>query len=338
MRVGVPQGLYFWLHAPLWVTFLRDLGVEPVISRATTRATLDAGIRLAVEEACLPVKVFFGHCAELAVGTEALFVPRVVSVEPRAYICPKFMGLPDMVRHSLGRQVAVLSPVVDLRKGGTGWPGAAREVARALGIGRHRAEEALAHGLQVQRRAEQRCEGGEHLPAVLAELGLLPPDAERARDSLAADRSTGTADSRRLGVLGHSYNIYDRQVSLDLIRRLEKAGWSVQTVETVPAARCEEEARQLSKELFWTLGRRQYGAAAHLSGPGGVAGLIYLGSFGCGPDSLVGELVAQLMERRGVPFLRLTMDEHTGEAGAWTRVEAFLDMIERREGKRRRPS
>jgi len=31
------------------------------------------------------------------------------------------------------------------------------------------------------------------------------------------------------------------------------------------------------------------------------------------------------------PFLHLTFDEHTGEAGVLTRLEAFVDMIRRRK-------
>jgi predicted nucleotide-binding protein (sugar kinase/HSP70/actin superfamily) len=33
------------------------------------------------------------------------------------------------------------------------------------------------------------------------------------------------------------------------------------------------------------------------------------------------------------PFMSLTVDEHTAEAGIVTRLEAFLDMIERRKHK-----
>jgi predicted nucleotide-binding protein (sugar kinase/HSP70/actin superfamily) len=338
MRVGIPQGLLFWRYASLWFTFLRGLGMEPVISRATTRATLDCGVRLAVEEACLPVKVFYGHCAELAEEVEALFVPRLVSVEPRAYICPKFMGLPDMVRHALGSRVRLLAPVVDLRPGAGGWLAAAGEVARTLGIGRRVAGQALAGGLEAQRLAEERSTGGRLPPAVLAEAGLLAVGEGAGGAGPAANQPAAGGPARRLGVLGHPYNVYDRQVSLDLIHGLTAAGWGVETAETVPLARCEEEARRLPKELFWTLGRRVYGAAAYLTGSGQVAGLIYLAAFGCGPDSLVGELVARLRPGKSVPLLLLTLDEHTGEAGLWTRVEAFLDLLERREAMAPRPS
>lgn len=324
MRVGVPQALLYWTYAPLWLTVLRQLGAEPVVSGATTRATLDVGVKLAVDEVCLPVKVFYGHCAALVeLGIDALFVPRLVAVEERAYICPKFMGLPDMVRHALGSRVRILAPVVDLRRKGSGYAEAVAELAGKLGRPARQAKQALGAGWAAQTEAEAAWERGS-LP--LSTLGGVPP------------LPTSSAEKRWIGVLGHPYNVYDVQISLDLLGRLARAGWGVATAETVPRAAWEEGARSLPKELFWTLGRRVYGAAAHLMVSPTVDGLIHLVSFGCGPDSLVGELVRREAERRGVPFLLLTLDEHTGEAGVWTRIEAFTDMLDRREAGAPRPS
>jgi predicted nucleotide-binding protein (sugar kinase/HSP70/actin superfamily) len=37
----------------------------------------------------------------------------------------------------------------------------------------------------------------------------------------------------------------------------------------------------------------------------------------------------------GVPFLSLTIDEHTGEGGVQTRLEAFVDMLWAQKNKSR---
>lgn len=337
MRVGIPRALLFWIYAPLWLAFLRELGAEPVVTGETTRGTLDAGVRLAVDEACLPVKICYGHCQAAVEASDLVFLPRLVSVEPRAYICPKFMGLPDMVRHALGREVRLLAPVVDLRRGRRGLDQAAGEVATALGKRPREAGRALARALAVQRAARERWERGTLPSEDLEAHGFLPRTGLSEADSGVRNPAPPPAP-RRLGILGHPYNVYDRLVSLDLLRRLSLEGWTVTTAESIPADDCAEGARELPKELFWTLGRRVYGAAAHLMTGGELAGLVHLVSFGCGPDSLVGELVARRAEESGVPFLLLTLDEHTGEAGAWTRVEAFLDLIERREVRGARQS
>ena len=57
-------------------------------------------------------------------------------------------------------------------------------------------------------------------------------------------------------------------------------------------------------------------------------------SFGCGPDSLICELIERFYKRQQqIPVLLLTLDEHTGEAGIITRLEAFVDMLRWREAK-----
>ena len=66
---------------------------------------------------------------------------------------------------------------------------------------------------------------------------------------------------------------------------------------------------------------------------GKCRGIIHLISFGCGPDSLVGELVERRARRKGFPFLLLTLDEHSGETGLLTRLEAFVDTLQWRRGK-----
>jgi predicted nucleotide-binding protein (sugar kinase/HSP70/actin superfamily) len=39
----------------------------------------------------------------------------------------------------------------------------------------------------------------------------------------------------------------------------------------------------------------------------------------------------QAIRLKTTPFMSLTLEEHTGEAGVVTRLEAFLDMIQRKK-------
>ncbi|MDF2929733.1 MAG: Protein of unknown function CoA enzyme activase [Anaerospora sp.] len=52
--------------------------------------------------------------------------------------------------------------------------------------------------------------------------------------------------------------------------------------------------------------------------------------FSCGPDALIGELLSQQAQKRNIPCMILSVDEHTAEAGFVTRLEAYTDMLERR--------
>ena len=84
----------------------------------------------------------------------------------------------------------------------------------------------------------------------------------------------------------------------------------------------------MRKEIFWAFGKQILGAAEHFKSGSAVDGIIYMTSFGCGPDSMTGEIVERRCYRSGsIPFIRLNLDEHSGQAGLLTRLEAFVDMI-----------
>ena len=137
-------------------------------------------------------------------------------------------------------------------------------------------------------------------------------------------------------LLGHAYNIFDTFINLDFQKKLQDQAVEVLTIENLPEAifktpviinkrlrnywRHEEEIMQ-SIRYFLTKGR------------GEIDGVIFLISFACGPDSLISELIMRDMKVVGLPFLEITMDEHSGEAGLLTRVESFVEMVRRKKKK-----
>ncbi|HEX3032440.1 MAG TPA: 2-hydroxyacyl-CoA dehydratase, partial [Bacillota bacterium] len=134
-----------------------------------------------------------------------------------------------------------------------------------------------------------------------------------------------------IGVVSQPYNLYDSYASMDLLKLLRKRGVKVLTPENLPSRVIAARVETLPKQLFWSMGRRLLGSGLHFLERQDVDGVIHLASFGCGPDSFTGELIEREFRRRGGGrFLNLTVDEHTGEAGLVTRIEAFLDMLQRR--------
>ena len=58
-----------------------------------------------------------------------------------------------------------------------------------------------------------------------------------------------------------------------------------------------------------------------------IAGGIEISSFQCGCDGVIKEFIEREFKKRKIPFLYLMLDEHTGEAGFQTRLEAFIDTL-----------
>ena len=62
----------------------------------------------------------------------------------------------------------------------------------------------------------------------------------------------------------------------------------------------------------------------------GFDGFIHLYPFTCMPEAVAKSVVAGVGREYNIPILHLAIDEHAGEAGMITRVEAFVDVLEMR--------
>ena len=58
-----------------------------------------------------------------------------------------------------------------------------------------------------------------------------------------------------------------------------------------------------------------------------IAGALQISTFNCGCDSFMAEFIEEEFKQQKIPYTRLIIDEHSGEAGIVTRVEAFLDTL-----------
>lgn len=136
----------------------------------------------------------------------------------------------------------------------------------------------------------------------------------------------------QLALIGHPYIVYDRQISFDTLGKLNKLGMQVITPEMVDAGEINRAAARLEKQLYWSNSHTIAGAAmALMTGDRPLSGIIFMTCFACGPDALVGELIKQQAGKRNIPCMQLSLDEHTAEAGLVTRLEAFADMLKRRQ-------
>ncbi len=172
----------------------------------------------------------------------------------------------------------------------------------------------------------------------MSDQGLTPPQAIE-RISKATEiapktlSSNSTPAQATIAVIGHPYLAYDELINHRLIHRLEQAQYRVLTPEMLTTEQLELAITRLTGRPYWTYEEEVVGAGGHYL-EDGVEGVIGIIAFGCGPDSLMMDMVRRQAARlRTTPFMSLTLEEHTAEAGVVTRLEAFLDMIQRRKRK-----
>lgn len=295
MKIGVPQGLLYAKYHVFAKTFLEELGAEIIVSPGTNKGILDAGVRCCVDDACLPMKVFHGHVSWLKDKCDAVLIPRFISLKENQYICPMFCGLIEMISNNIPQLPALIdTPVYSLEQSRLlAW---AKRAGGAVTKDEKRIAAALDAALQSYRTAKSGfCDAGYPLT---------------------------------IGVIGHTYNIFDRFINMDLKNKLNALGIGVLTSEYIDRASIDSEVGKLFKQPFWTFARDYYGAAVTMCKTGKADGIIYLSSFSCGIDSVVTELIKN--ETGNFPFMVLKLDEHTGDAGFDTRIEAFSDLLKRR--------
>ncbi|MBE6043872.1 MAG: 2-hydroxyglutaryl-CoA dehydratase [Clostridium thermopalmarium] len=294
MKVGIPKGLLYYKYYPFIHTFLEEIGAEIIVSEDTNKRILDKGVKYAVDEVCLPMKIFHGHVDNIKDKCDLIIVPRIMCIRDREYICPKFCGLPEMIKNSIPDMpdITELPLYINSEKSLHSW---CKKLGLMICRNIYAVDTAYIKALAIQGNFKQ---------------GLN----EDGYDI-------------KLALLGHPYNVYDNFINMNLIEKLHKFGAGVITEEFVSEVEIDREVNKLFKRPFWSFARNSYGAAATLFSKKKVDGIIYISSFACGIDSVVIELIKNRIG--DFPFLVLKVDEQTGEAGFNTRIEAFIDMIER---------
>lgn len=296
--IGICRALHAYDSLALWQGFIERLGFRVLVSEPTDREMVDAGVRIAPAELCLPAKVFLGHVLSLKDRVDALFIPRPVCRKmdgDRYYGCPKALALPDMTKALVEDLPPVVELCVDEREGSE--DKAYRELAAALGSNGRRWKAAL---------REARAAAGEAAARVFSDE---------------AD------DGPAIGVIGHSYLLRDKVLSLDLLGKLEKVGARAVLAEDV-AARPD-----LRPEFVpnWSFELELIDAGAGML-EAGVDGLLLASSFACGTSAVTNDIIRRMARQRAshVPVLEVFFDEHSAEAGLVTRLESFVDLIRMR--------
>ncbi len=324
IKVGIPRALLYYQYYPMWKTFFEELGAEVVVSPPTTQTMLSSGASRVVADTCLPVKVFLGHVLSLVEKCDYIFIPAIRSVKKKVYNCSKFLGLPDMTKAVIPESPPILDIDIDINKG-------KRRLYQAIyQLGRH----FTWNPFKVRQAGIAAWQAYLNYNQLMSSHSLTPPQAvEKISGTLESTPETHYPNPLRatIAIIGHPYLLYDEYINHRFIHRLEQAGYKVLTPEMLTTEELKSATGRLVGRTYWTYEGEVVGAGEHYleSGADGVIGIM---TFGCGPDSLMMDMVRRHAARlRATAFMCLTLEEHTAETGIVTRLEAFLDMIHRRK-------
>ncbi len=318
-KIGIPQSLFFYDYYPLWKEFFNELGAEVVVSPKTNKIILNHGVSNCVDEACLPVKVYHGHVEELKGKVDYLFIPKIISIHKREYGCPKYLGLPEMVQNSVINLPTCIDVKVNLIKSKSELFKAITETGKYF----------TSSQTKIKRAYKVASNHYQNYRKIISK-GIIPIEAIKIYNSATKAIRPINNNGPIFMLVGHPYNLYDEYINMNLIEKLLGKGINIITPEMIDTDKVNHYSSQLPKRMFWSFGKRIIGSSFSMISEKRIDGIIYVSSFGCGIDSILIDFVQRKAREEGIPFTLLTIDEHTGEAGINTRIEAFIDMIKRR--------
>lgn len=304
-RIGIPYIFFFHDYLPFWTTLLWELGFEVVVSPKTNREIVDLGTEAVLADTCFPVKVAHGHIRYLVEkGIKTLLIPSFINMNDpgdefeRGFACPLTQTIPYGARVAYPH-LDILTPIVNMRRGESFL---LKELARVLKpfVGKKEIIKAF-------------------IKAKNAQEEFIDSIKSKGREVL-----SNLQKEDRLGIVivGRSYNASDSGVNLNIPRKLANLD-----VLAIPFDFLAIEDVKISENwpnMYWKSGQRILRAARIIMNNPHLYP-VYIGNFSCGPDSFILKYFAQELKEK--PFLQLEIDEHSADAGAITRCEAFLDSV-----------
>jgi len=297
MVIGIPRALLYWKQPYFWETFFENLGFEILISPPTNKEIVENGVKSSDPETCFSNKVYWGHLLWLDGKCDYIFIPRLKTNAGKLEYCPKFFGVPDLAKILVKNKI--LTETFDERK--ENLEKTLEKLGKKLNKNREEVKKATENSFLKQKEIQKRRE----------------EDFFKKIQSL----------KQKFILISHPYNLEDEYVNLRMKEKLEKLGAEVIFIDEVPIRKETKNRIQDGWPKFhWEFGKEimeKINAVLDFN----IAGAIEISSFQCGCDAVLKEFIEKEFKSRKIPFLYLIIDEHTGEAGFQTRLEAFMDTL-----------
>lgn len=323
-KIGIPRALLYYKYFPFWKVFFESLGFEVVVSDKTTQEIMQEGNRYAIDEICIPLKLYYGHIKSIfKKKPDYIFIPRYVSTSYDTYMCPKFLSLPDLIRATINNLPPILEMVVDMKKKPMFYSAyeTGKQLDKPLGLIK------ISYGKAVDSYrsfldAMQKGLTFEKALTLMERRVLPEKDTDETRAVIA--------------VIGHAYNIFDSFVNMDILKKLQEMQVRTILLENLPS-HIFNGRTSISRTLknYWGNEEEILSALNYLFEQKFVDGIIFLCSFCCGPDSLIDEITTRNARSIGIPYICVVLDEHAGQTGLITRIESFIEMVVMHKSQKR---
>ncbi|OQX29338.1 MAG: hypothetical protein B0D92_04260 [Spirochaeta sp. LUC14_002_19_P3] len=305
--IGLPKTLYTHVLFPLYYHFFTGLGYEVMLSD-----TVDPeGIKKTSSSFCFPVEIAHGMFENLVKkNPDFIFLPHVTRLyrpntgsirEGNNCTCVLAQSEPYYIKSAFHKSIPkIISPVLDFYHGWESMKEEFIKIAQQLGCDKQTAETAYADGVQKQYDfyTAKKQLGKE----ILEKLQMEP-------------------NSIAVVVFGRPYNAFSGEGCMGIPRKFASRGVYVIPFDCLPYA-----DEPTMENMNWALGHEIIQASRYVKRHSQLYGA-FITNFSCGPDSFILGYFRDIMKTK--PSLTLELDSHSADAGINTRIEAFLDIVNR---------
>jgi len=359
VKLSVP---YLGMLHIAYARILRNVGVDVILPPKPTRKTLDLGTRYSPEFACLPFKLTLGTMIEaLESGADAIFMPGGFG--------PCRFGYYDAVQNQILKELGYrftmgsaenpdrLSDMLELMRRIAGLHTKAglfmlfyfilmRLSALDWALKRYfstKPREAVPNETdRVLRKSVQLIDSSLSVPSLLR--ARLKVSRWFRKIALRNDDAP-----LRIGIIGELFMVLEPSANTGIDMRLARRGievwksvwlsdWLNDRFRFKPFTRNQLKlsSRYAHPYLRYPAGGESMESVGKtiLFAKRGVDGIIHIFPFTCMPELVAQTILAKVQRDLDVPILTLIFDEHTAQGAIDTRIEAFIDLLERRKRSR----
>lgn len=296
--IGIPRAFLYYRYKVLWENFFNYLGYKVIVSDITTKETIENGKKLSIDESCLSSKIYLGHVYNLKNKCDYILIPRVCDYGKNEKVCVKFNANYDIIKN-IFKDTNIIEYNIEKTK--------------------HSPEyiSLIKLGLKLNHNP---------IKVIISYIKANKKEKQEEAEKIKKQEQVLKSKKNKILLVSHPYNIYDNYIGLPIIKILKQLNVEILYSDRVDKRLSKKYAKKLSPTLYWTYSKEIIGSIEHYKNS--IAGIIFITSFPCGPDSLVNELLIRKLT--DIPTLNLIIDEQTGATGIETRLESFIDIIKER--------
>ena len=340
--------------------FLEELGHEVVLPPISSKKTLEIGIKYSPETICLPLKIMIGNFVEsIEKGADTILMIGSSGPCRLGY----YSAMQENILSDLGYDVDFI--VLDPPREGVNKlknniyklfnTRNIKEIAYACKLGWELIKKAdyisdlsnkkrayAVNSYQVDHIVDRYLNEVEEVYGAQEMMDLMG----RTIASLKRVKIKKDYKPIKIGIIGEIYTVIEPFVNMDIEKKLghmgvivEKSltptGWIDHHIKSYPfGSKFENIKIELASPYVKTLvgghGRETVGSAIYYYN-NGFDGVIQLFPLNCMPEIVAKSVLSTVSDDYNFPIMTLIIDEMTGEAGYLTRIEAFVDLLNRRK-------